>query len=90
MAGSTQRPAEPVRRAAVVTHGRRETIGPALARLEALAREAGVELLIPREEFEKHGLAGTPADPETADIVVVLGDFVVVLDGVVDVVNRLG
>jgi len=62
----------PVRRAAVVTHGRVETIGPALERLEALARSSGVELLLPGVEAEKHGRPTTP-DPEAADLAVVLG-----------------
>jgi NAD+ kinase len=43
--GSTPRSAETVRRAAVVPHGKPETIGPALERLRAVAREADVELL---------------------------------------------
>lgn len=38
-------PPRVVRRAAVVTHGRPETIGDALARLEACAAQAGVELV---------------------------------------------
>jgi len=32
-----------------MTHGKPATIGPALERLEQLAREAGVELLLPGE-----------------------------------------
>jgi NAD+ kinase len=43
--GSTTQSAERVRRAAVVTHGKPRTIGRALARLESVAREAGVELV---------------------------------------------
>src|SRR5207249_10099073 len=43
-AGSTRLRAEAVRRAAVVTHGQPELIGPAVERVEAIAREAGVEL----------------------------------------------
>jgi NAD+ kinase len=42
---STPRSAEQVRRAAVVLHGKPETIGPALERLRAVAREADVELV---------------------------------------------
>jgi NAD+ kinase len=49
----------PVRRAAVVTHGKPDTIGDALERLERVAAEAGVEL------------AG--ADCADPDVVVVLG-----------------
>jgi NAD+ kinase len=67
------RSGEPVRLAAVVTHGKRETIGPALARLQAVAREAGVELVIPFEEREKHGLDANGDGTEGADIAVVLG-----------------
>src|SRR3989442_3643051 len=67
------RSTEAVRRAAVITHGKPATIGPALERLEKVAREAGVELLLPDEEVEKHDV-GEPADDLTnADIAVVLG-----------------
>jgi NAD+ kinase len=62
-----------VRRAAVITHGRPETIGAALERLQALAEERGVELLFPDEEVEKHGLAGDAGGVEGADLAVVLG-----------------
>jgi NAD+ kinase len=72
-AGSTAPSAEPVRRAAVVTHGRPDTIGPALARLQRVADEAGVELLFTEEEVAKHDLAPCRADVEEADLVVVLG-----------------
>ena len=61
-AGSTTRSGSPVRRAAVVTHGQPERIAPALARVEELAREAGVELL-------EDGGAG----PIDADLAIVLG-----------------
>jgi NAD+ kinase len=62
-----------VERAAVVTHGHPETIGPALERLEALARGRDVELLFPADERAKHGLAAGGADVLDADIAVVLG-----------------
>jgi NAD+ kinase len=62
-----------VRRAAVVTHGKAGTIGPALERLEKVAREAGVELLLPGEEVEKHGYGEPEPHLESADIAVVLG-----------------
>jgi NAD+ kinase len=62
-----------VRRAAVITHGKPPTIGPALERLEKVAREAGVELLLPDEEVEKHGVGEPEADLTGADIAVVLG-----------------
>jgi NAD+ kinase len=64
---------EPVRRAAVITHGRRETIGPALDRVQAVARETGVELLLPEDELAKHALDDDGADVSEADIAVVLG-----------------
>jgi len=70
-AGSTTPSASAVRRAAVVTHGRPGHIGPALERLEATARAAGVELLFPVDEAEKHHRE--PLDGRTADIAVVLG-----------------
>ncbi len=65
--------AETVRRAAVVTHGKPGTIGPALARLENVARDSGVELLFPEDEVAKHGLSAAEADLASADIAVVLG-----------------
>src|SRR5919197_3447176 len=71
--GSIVQSGSRVRRAAVVTHGKPETIGPALGRLEALAAEHGVELLFPDEEREKHGLPQSDGDPFGADLAVVLG-----------------
>jgi len=62
-----------VQRAAVITHGKPPTIGPALERLEKVAREAGVELLLPGEEIEKHGVREPESDVSLADIAVVLG-----------------
>jgi NAD+ kinase len=61
-----------VKRAAVITHGKPATIGPALDRLERIARTAGVELLLPEEEVAKHGGAAG-SDLGRADIAVVLG-----------------
>jgi NAD+ kinase len=61
-----------VKRAAVVTHGKPQAIGSALARLATVAREAGVELSIDSEEAEKHGLDAVAADTDV-DIAVVLG-----------------
>jgi NAD+ kinase len=72
--GSPLRSGSAVRRAAVITHGKPPTIGPALERLKKVAHEAGVELLLPDEEVEKHGV-GEPAESDLtgADIAVVLG-----------------
>jgi NAD+ kinase len=59
---SVQRPRaqpEPVRRAAVATHGRPETLGDALERVAAVAEAAGVELV--------------EGESEQADVVVALG-----------------
>ena len=72
-AGSTRQSANAVRRAAVVTHGNPETIGPGLARLERAARDAGVELGLPRDGLAKHGRADREGDPAEADLAVVLG-----------------
>jgi NAD+ kinase len=72
MTGSTTPSAEPVRTALVVTHGRPEAIGEALERLEQVAREAGVELIYPADEAEKHERQAD-GDPSRAGIVVVLG-----------------
>jgi NAD+ kinase len=65
--------ADRVRRAAVITHGKPSTIGPALARLEAAAAEADVELLYAEEEIAKHGREGSAADTSGAELAVVLG-----------------
>src|SRR5919198_3941901 len=70
--GSTKQSAE-VKRAAVVTHGKPETIGAALERLQGLAADRGVELLYPEEEVEKHGLGSDHGDLAGADLAVVLG-----------------
>jgi NAD+ kinase len=70
--GSSEQLAEPVRSAAVVTHGKPEVIGSAVERLQAVAADAGVELLVPEDEAEKHGLTAA-ADVAGADIAVVLG-----------------
>jgi NAD+ kinase len=67
------RPPRAVTRAAVVTHGKAAQIGPALARLQSVAREAGVELLFSSEESEKHGLVAANGGEAEADIAVVLG-----------------
>ncbi|HSC90909.1 MAG TPA: NAD(+)/NADH kinase [Gaiellaceae bacterium] len=64
---------EAVRRAAVITHGKSGVIGPALERLETVARGHGVELLLPAEERAKHGRTDGHAALDTADIAVVLG-----------------
>ena len=74
-AGSTKPSARTVTKAAVVTHGKPSQIGPALARLQTVAREAGVELLLAEEEAAKHGLASASGDDTAAeaDIAVVLG-----------------
>jgi NAD+ kinase len=64
---------EPVKRAAVITHGKRDTIGPALDRLEAVARESGVELVLPEDELAKHDLGASDGDMSLADLAVVLG-----------------
>ena len=70
--GSTTRRAE-VKRVAVITHGKPETSGEALERLQALAQERGIELLLADDELEKHGLGSDDGDPTTADLAVVLG-----------------
>ncbi len=66
----TDRP--PVRRAGVVTHGRPEQIGAGIARLQTVARESGVDLVVSPEEAAKHAIAPSDGDGGV-DIVVVLG-----------------
>src|SRR3990170_7918108 len=62
-----------VARAAVVTRGKPQTIGPALARLSTVAREAGVHLVMGAEEAEKHGLPLENGDGLDVDVAIVLG-----------------
>jgi NAD+ kinase len=70
--GSKTPSPEPVRTAAVITHGHREAIGEALARLERVAGTCGVELVYPEDEAEKHDRR-PDGDLGAADLVVVLG-----------------
>jgi len=58
---------------AVVTHGRPETIGPALERVESIAEASGIELVFPRDEVSKHDMDEAPTDLADADLVLVLG-----------------
>jgi NAD+ kinase len=69
--GSTTRRPE-VQRLAVITHGKPETSDDALARVRALAKDRGVELVLPDEEVEKHG-NGPGGEVADADLAVVLG-----------------
>jgi NAD+ kinase len=62
-----------VRRAAVVTHGKPDTIGPAVARLQSVAKRRDVELLFDEEEREKHEVGGADGNLAAADLAVVLG-----------------
>ena len=62
-----------IKRAAVITHGKAGTIGPALARLQTVADEAGVQLVVSPEEAVKHGVEAVDGDDATVDIAVVLG-----------------
>ncbi len=62
----------PVRRAGVLTHGRPEQIGPGVARLQTVAREAGVELMLAPDEAAKHAVSATGGEGDV-DLVVVLG-----------------
>ena len=71
--GSNKQSREPVRRAAVITHGKVDTIGPALERLAGVAGTAGVELVFPEEEREKHGMPADGGDATDVDLAVVLG-----------------
>jgi NAD+ kinase len=63
---------ERVRSAAVVTHGKAGQIGSGLARLQAVAHEHGVELVISDHEAAKHGVEGV-GDTSAVDLAVVLG-----------------
>jgi NAD+ kinase len=71
-ASTVQSPPSAVTRAAVVTHGKPQAIGSALARLATVAREAGVELVMAAGEAEKHDVPASDRDAPV-DLVVVLG-----------------
>jgi NAD+ kinase len=71
-AGLPMQSGRPVTRAAVVTHGKAGQIGAGLARLQAVAQEHGVELVVAADEAAKHGVEGS-GDPASADLAVVLG-----------------
>ena len=73
MPGSRTQSGEAVRRAAVITHGKPETIGAALKRLQSVAEAREVELLFPGEEVDKHRLGSDHGDLADADLAVVLG-----------------
>ena len=70
-AGSPMPSGKRVTRAAVVTHGKAGQIGAGLARLQAVAQEHGVDLVLSEEEALKHGVDAT--DEAVADLAVVLG-----------------
>ncbi len=68
----------PPRSIAVFTRRNTEATVGAVRRLAELAQEAGVELLLPSEEVDKHGLsdlagASFDANPDDADLALVFG-----------------
>jgi NAD+ kinase len=73
-AGSTRPWADrgSVSRVAFVTHGRLEQIDDGVARLQALTRAAGIELIVTPDEAVRHGIV-SQGDPSDAEMVVVLG-----------------
>ncbi len=70
---STPPLASGVKRAAVITHGTPEAIGPALERLSSLAAEMGVELLVDEADAQKHDVPRAESELEAADVAIVLG-----------------
>ena len=62
----------PVRRVALVTHGRVGQVEDGVERLAALAAAQGVELLVGEDEAGRHGI-DAHGDPRAAELVVVLG-----------------
>ena len=54
----------------MVTHGRTGQVGDGLARLVAVARGAGVELLLSPDEATRHGME-PHGNPDDAELVVV-------------------
>ena len=70
--GSLQPSGEPVRRAVLVTHGRAEQVADGVERVLAVARGAGVDVVVDEEEAAKHGLAAHGASDDV-DLALVLG-----------------
>src|SRR3954469_5751779 len=70
---STPPSPRPVKRAAVFTHGKARQIGPAVARLARVARDAGVELLYDAEDAARHGIDPVAYEPSETDVALVLG-----------------
>ena len=68
-----------VERAAVFTHGKPERVAPALERLRAVAREAGVELVDEADESAHPDLAIVLGAPEPDQPVELPGAGVVVI-----------
>jgi NAD+ kinase len=62
----------PVKRLALVTHGRAEQVESGVERLAAVAREVGVELVVSADDAARHGLEEHGRAAE-ADLAVVLG-----------------
>jgi NAD+ kinase len=71
-AGSPTPSARQVTRAAVVTHGTPGQIGSGFARLQVVAQDHGVELVLFSDEAEKHGVEPS-GDGAAPDLAVVLG-----------------
>lgn len=72
-AGSPTRSVDaPIRRAVLLTHGRTDQVGDGVRRVLAVARGAGVELVVEPDEAAKHGIEAQGAAGET-DLALVLG-----------------
>jgi NAD+ kinase len=72
-AGSTTHLARTITKAAVITNGKPQQIGPALARLRHVADVAGVELLYADDDPGRDRPPPTRDELEAADLAVVLG-----------------
>lgn len=62
----------PARRVVLLTHGRAEQVGDGVDRVLAVARSAGVDLVVELDEASKHGLDARGA-ADDADLALVLG-----------------
>jgi NAD+ kinase len=72
-AGSTTQSARTLSRVALVTHGNPAQIGAALESVQALAHDAGIQLVVTPEEAAKHRLAPTGGDEADVGLALVLG-----------------
>ena len=81
---------ERLRRLGVLTHHVPEVTGPTLAELGAIKERLGVELLVPGDEWDKHGLSAGGAFERVDDEALRHADLCLVLGGDGTLLRALG